>query len=330
MPELRQDIVTGEWVVIAADRALRPTDFSKVRAAEPEKGDCPFDHGRETMTPLEVVAIRPDDTEPDSPGWQVRVVPNKFPAFAAGERVEESSSMFPRRPADGSHEVIIHTPDHDKNLTTMSVEEVALVLEVYRDRYRANSGNPDIRYIHIIVNHGRESGASLEHSHSQLFGVPLVPVLVQQELAGASRYHGSKGECVFCRIVREELESGVRVVSQTDGFVALAPFAPRLPFEVWLIPRLHQESFEMISDGRLEDFAKILRDVLGRYRDKFDDPPYNYYIHTAPCDGSDYGYYHWHLEMFPKLTTLGSFELGTSMMINIATPEHTAKYLGGG
>jgi len=112
--------------------------------------------------------------------------------------------------------------------------------------------------------------------------------------------------------------------------VALAPFASRLPFEVWLIPRLHQESFEMISDGRLEDFAKILRDVLGRYRDKFDDPPYNYYIHTAPCDGSDYWYYHWHLEMFPKLTTLGSFELGTSMMINIATPERTAKHLGGG
>lgn len=330
MPELRQDIVTGSWVVIATDRALRPTDFSKVRAAEPETGDCPFDPGHETMTPLEVAAIRHDDTEPNSPGWQVRVVPNKFPAFEAGERVEESSAMFPRRAADGSHEVIIHTPDHEKSLATMTVEEVTLVLRVYRHRYRANSENPDVRYIHIIVNHGRESGASLEHSHSQLFGVPLVPALVQQELAGASWHHKSKGECVFCRILREELDAGVRIVGETDGFVALAPFASRMPFEVWLVPRLHQESLDMISDGRLEDFAQILKGVLGRYREKFDDPPYNYYIHSAPCDGLNYEYYHWHLEMFPKLTTLGGFELGTSMMINVTTPEHAAAFLGSG
>ena len=330
MPELRRDIVTGTWVVIATDRAMRPSDFSKVRAADPETGECPFCPGHETMTPLEVVAIRPDDTEPNSPGWQVRVVPNKFPAFEAGEKTKESSEIFPRRGADGAHEVIIHTPVHDRDLATMTVEEVALVLRVYRQRYSANSEDPDVRCIHIIVNHGRESGASLEHSHSQLFGVPLVPPLVQQELAGASCHHKSKGECVFCRILREELDNGVRVVAETDGFVALAPFASRMPFEVWLIPRLHKESFDMISDGRLEDFAQILKDVLGRYREKFDDPPYNYYIHSAPCDGSNYEYYHWHLEMFPKLTTLGSFELGTSMMINITTPEHTARYLAGG
>jgi UDPglucose--hexose-1-phosphate uridylyltransferase len=321
--------VTGTWVVIATDRAMRPHDFSKVCTAEPETGSCPFDPGHETMTPLEVVAIRPDDTEPNSPGWQIRVVTNKFPAFEAGEKVEESSAMFPRRGADGSHEVIINTPDHDKSLATMTLEEVALVVRVYRHRYRANSENPDVRYIHIIVNHGREAGASLEHSHSQLFGVPLVPPLIQQELTGASWHHKSKGECVFCRMLREELEAGVRVVTETDGFVAVAPFASRMPFEVWLIPRLHQESFDMTSDGRLEDFAQILKDVLGRYRDKFDDPPYNYFIHTAPCDGSDYEYYHWHLEMFPKLTTLGAFELGTSMMINVTAPEYAAAHLKG-
>src|SRR5450756_454446 len=159
MSELRQDIVTGTWVVIATDRAMRPSDFSKVRAADPETGECPFCPGHETMTPLEVVAIRPDGTEPNSPGWQIRVVPNKFPAFEAGEKTKESSEMFPRRGADGAHEVIIHTPVHDKDLAIMTVEEVALVLRVYRQRYSANSEDPDVRCIHIIVNHGRESGA---------------------------------------------------------------------------------------------------------------------------------------------------------------------------
>jgi UDPglucose--hexose-1-phosphate uridylyltransferase len=327
MPELRQDVVTGTWVVIASERAMRPSDFSRIRVTEPETGDCPFDPGHESMTPPEIAAVRPGDTEPDSPGWQVRVVPNKFPAFAEGAKVDEFSAMFPRRAGEGSHEVIIHTPDHHKSLATMTAEEVELVLRVYKQRYRVNSEKPDVSYIHIIVNHGRESGASLEHSHSQLLGVPLVPPLVKQELAGASRHYKSTGECVFCSLMKRELGAGARVVAETDGFVALAPFASRMPFEVWLIPRLHQESFGMISDGRLEDFARVLRDVLGRYRGRFDDPPYNYFIHSAPCDGPDYGYYHWHLEMFPKLTTLGAFELGTSMMINTTTPEHSAERL---
>jgi UDPglucose--hexose-1-phosphate uridylyltransferase len=262
--------------------------------------------------------------------WEVRVFPNKFPAFVSGEKVEGSFAVFPRRAADGSHEVIVHTPDHQKSLATMSVGEVALVLQVYKNRYRANSENPDVRYVHIIVNHGRESGASLEHSHSQLFGVPLVPLLIRQELAGASVHHQSRGECVFCRILREELEAGERVVAETDGFVAVAPFASRMPFEVWIIPRLHQESYGMIPDGQLEDFARILREMLGRYSEKFDDPPYNYYIHSAPCDGSKYDYYHWHLEMFPKLTTPGAFELGTAMMINVTAPERAAALLSEG
>jgi UDPglucose--hexose-1-phosphate uridylyltransferase len=331
MPELRQDIVTGTWIIVATERAMRPSGFSKIcTAAAVETKECPFCPGHEIMTPLEVFAIRPDDTEPNSPGWLVRVVPNKFPALETGEKTGESTALFPRRGAEGANEVIIHSPDHNKNLATMTLEEVALVLRVYRQRYRANSEDPDVRYVHIIVNHGREAGASLEHSHSQLFGVPLVPPLVQQELAGASWHHKSKGECVFCRILREELEAGERVISETDGFVALAPFASRMPFEVWVIPRLHQESFDMISDGRLDDFAQIMQDMLARYREGFDDPPYNYYIHSAPCDGSGYEYYHWHVEMFPKLTTLGSFELGTSMMINITTPEHAAAYLGSG
>ena len=331
MPELRQDIITGQWVVVATDRALRPDDFPRVSAVPiPENaGDCPFCPGHEVMTPLEVLAIRPGDTEPNTPGWKVRVVPNKFPAFRQEEKAPPSASLFPRRAADGSHEVIIHTPRHDLSLATMPVEDVELVLRVYRIRYRANAENPRVRYVHLIVNHGRESGASLEHSHSQLFAAPLVPPLVQQELAGASWFHTRNSECVFCRIAREELAAGERVVAETPGFVVIAPFASRLPFEVWILPRAHQESFDMISEEELEGLAAVLRDTLGRYYEKFDNPPYNCYIHSSPCDGSAYSYFHWHLEVVPRLTTPGAFELGTSMWINITTPESAAAHLSG-
>jgi UDPglucose--hexose-1-phosphate uridylyltransferase len=150
-----------------------------------------------------------------------------------------------------------------------------------------------------------------------------------QELAGASWHQKSKGECVFCRMVSEELLAQQRIVARNSGFVALAPFASRLPFEVWILPRVHQESFDMINEVQLEQFAQMLRDILGRYYEKFDNPPFNYYIHSAPCDGSEYPYYHWHLEVVPKLTTPGAFELGTFMMINITTPESAADFLAG-
>lgn len=331
MGELRQDIVTGLWVVVATERAMRPTSFTSacVVALPDESDKCPFCPGHEIMTPLEVLAVRPSDSEPNTPGWQVRVFPNKFPAFQMGEEPPPSEPLFPRRPAEGSHEVIIHSPSHSASLATMPADEVELVMRVYRHRYSANAEDPDIRCVLIIVNQGREAGASLEHSHSQLFGLPLVPPLLQQELAGASWFHSRHDECVFCRIIREELTLSRRVIAKNHAFVAIAPFASKLPFEVWILPREHEESYERITEAELGEFAHILAEVLGTYNARFGSPPYNYYIHSAPTDGAEYPYYHWHLEMIPKLTTPGGFELGTSMMINITTPEHAADFLTG-
>lgn len=329
MGELRQDIVTGRWVVFATERAKRPTDFARARPARlpNEVDDCPFCPGRERMTPLEVLAVRPDDGEPDTPGWQVRVFPNKYPAFESGGEIDPAEGVFPVRAADGEHEVIVHSPDHAASLATMPAEEVELVLRVYRHRYGVNCLDPHVRYVHIIVNHGRESGASLEHSHSQLFGVPMVPPLIRRELEGALSHMDRTGECVFCRIIAAELEAQKRIIAMNRTFVALAPFASRFPFEVWILPLAHQESFGMIDEEQLEGFAEMLRDILGTYYDKFDNPPFNYYIHSAPCDGREHPHYHWHLEFAPRLTNLGAFELGTGMMINITTPETVTEFL---
>ncbi|MBU1671546.1 MAG: DUF4921 family protein [Actinobacteria bacterium] len=330
MPELRQDIVTGQWVVVAAERARRPTDFTRPPRPEAEdRATCPFCPGNELMTPLETLAVRPTGSEPNTPGWSVRVVPNKFPVFESGGPPVSGTALFPRRNAEGIHEVIIHSPDHDASLATLEPDQVELILRVYRQRYRAHRENPSIRYLHFIINHGRESGASREHSHSQLFGVPLVPPLVHQELAGASWHQTSRGECVFCRITSEEMDGVRRVVLRTKKYVVIAPFASRLPFELWVLPREHQESFDMVDDEQLEDLAHVMKDVLGRYREGFDDPPYNAYLHTSPCDGTEYPYYHWHFELIPKLTTPGGFEMGTSMWINVTTPEDASDFLSG-
>ncbi len=331
MGELRQDVVTGLWVVVAADRAMRPTSFplSGVAAPPEDPERCPFCPGHEVMTPLELLAIRGEGSEPNTPGWQVRVVPNKYPAFRAGGGEPVTESLFSGRPACGSHEVIINCASHSENLGTMPVEDVELVLRVYRQRYRANAEDPRIRCVHIIVNHGREAGASLAHSHSQVFGIPLVPPLLQQELAGASWYQSRHEECVFCKIIEEELLISRRVIARNRSFVAIAPFASRLPFEVWVLPREHEESYDQITETQLEEFARILSEVLGLYRGALGDPPYNYYIHSAPADGGAYPYYHWHLEMVPKLTAIGGFELGTSMMINVTAPEQAADFLRG-
>lgn len=332
MSELRQDIVTGQWVVIASGRALRPSDFERpplVPSLKGEESGCPFCPGNESMTPLEVLAVRPQDSEPNTPGWRVRVFPNKYPAFGSENAFTTSAPEFPKRPAEGSHEVIVHTPDHAASLATMPLEDIEMVLRVYRHRYRANREDPLVRYIHIIVNHGPRSGASLEHSHSQLFGVPLVPPLVQQELAGASWHHTRTEGCVFCRMIEEELDVGLRVIARNKSFVALCPYASRFPYEAWILPREHQESYHQIDDGQLEEFAALLKDVLGMYRANFEDPPYNYFIHSAPCDGTSYPYYHWHLEASPRLNALGAFEMGTSMLINVVAPERACQHLSG-
>lgn len=327
MPQLRQDIVTGKWVIIATERARRPRSFSETkRIVSKKKTICPFCYGNEYMTPLEVLAFR-DNGEPNSSGWKVRVVPNKFPALLPEGKPELiKNGIYFTMNGVGAHEVIIHSPNHDLLLPLMNEKQIELVLKSYLIRYKELSEDPNLKFIHIIVNHGKEAGASLDHPHSQLFGLPIVPNFVLDEIDGLKRYFDKFKKCVFCEIIKKELQDGKRIIEETDKFIAFEPFASKLPFETWIIPKKHMESFSDMGEDDLVDCSKILRNTMKKIYDGLNDPPLNYWLHSAPLR-NNHKHYHWHFEIIPKLTKTGGFELGTGTIINTTLPEECAKYL---
>ncbi|HUX88300.1 MAG TPA: galactose-1-phosphate uridylyltransferase [Chloroflexota bacterium] len=332
MPQLRQDLVTGRWVAIATERAKRPSSFSRAATmAVPPSAQCPFCLGHEAMTPPEVMAYRQPGTEPNTPGWEVRVVPNLFPAFGPANELPVESSVGPYTTMTGVgvHEVLIASPEHQQDIAQLPLGQVEQIVRAYVDRYNANRDNPAIKYLLIINNHGKEAGASLEHPHSQLFGIPLVPFNVQEELEGFARYRTEKGRCVYCDILVNETAAGERVIAENDHFLVYAPFASRTPFEASILPKWHAAHFEDMSNEQRNSFADALKGLTARFFSGLNDPPFNFFIHTAPNHtGSDLDY-HWHLELLPKLAIAAAFELGSGVMINVATPEAAAEFLRG-
>lgn len=329
MPELRQDPVTKEWTVVAKERAKRPDDFVK-RGKKSDPNECPFDYGNESMTPPEVLAFRPDGLPTDSPDWVVRVVPNKFPAFsteATGVQNEQPGELFKHQPAYGAHEVVIHGSDHALSLATYPLEQTELVLKAYIARYNHHKSQPYAKYIQIITNHGKEAGASLEHSHSQIFALPVIPAIPRAQLDGAISYRREHGRCVYCDIINSELEAGVRVIEKTERFIALVPYSANLPFKTWVMPAVHYSKFEVTPAEYLKEFAGLLRNTLRRFYVGLADPPLNVYLHTTPPQYKPDDSYHWHFSIYPKLTIPAGFELATNMWINVVTPESAAEFL---
>ena len=328
MPELRKDPITGRWVIIATERAKRPSDFVRDKVQIRGSGFCPFCYGNESKTPPEIIAYRSDGSLRNSPGWSLRVVANKFPALGIeGSLNRQGEGLYDRMSGIGAHEVIIETPDHQKTLAMLSPRQIEDVLWAYRDRILDLKKDRRFKYIMIFKNHGEAAGASLEHTHSQLIALPVVPKRVREETDGAHDYFNFKERCIFCDIIRQESESGIRVIADTPAFIAVAPFAPRFPFEVWIMPRVHQSAFEDSQRQEFEQLALILKDMLMRLDKVLDFPAYNYIIHTSPIPESPNEHYHWHLEIMPKLTKIAGFEWGTGFHINPTPPEESAKFL---
>jgi UDPglucose--hexose-1-phosphate uridylyltransferase len=328
LPELRKDPVTDRWVIISADRARRPSDFSRETVAAPVPSEsCPLCPGREGRTPPEVLAFR-NGGGPNSPGWQVRVVPNKFPVLEIhGDLNREGEGLFDKMQGVGAHEVIVETPDHTRSLTELSEKQIEDVLRAFRDRILDLKRDIRLRYILLFKNHGDAAGATMEHTHSQLIALPVVPKRVIEEMEGSKRYYAFKERCVFCDIIRQERRDPVRVVSESERFLVVEPYAPRFPFETWILPRQHASHFEGIDAGQLQDLSWVLRSTLRKIDKVLERPPYNFVIHTAPVQDAAMPHYHWHIELMPKVTKVAGFERGTGFYINPSPPEESALFL---
>ena len=328
MPELRRDPVTGRWVIISTDRQKRPNDFRLERAAVLGREQCPFCPGRESLTPPEVLSYRQNGSPPNAPGWDLRVVPNKFPALQVeGSLDRAGEGMFDRMNGIGAHEVIIETPDHDRTLAAMSEPEIERVLWAYRERMLDLKRDVRLKHVLVFKNHGAAAGATLEHTHSQLIALPIVPDFVREEIEGAGRHFAIKERCVYCDIVHQDLADGRRVIVENADVVALAPYAPRFPFETWLLPKRHGSRFEEAPRHEYESLARALKAVLQRMDRALEQPPYNLIVHTSPFVGDTSAVYHWHVEVMPKLTRVAGFEWGTGFYINPTSPEEAARVL---
>ncbi len=339
MSELRKDPILDRWVIIAAERGRRPNDFTSEQPPDASIS-CPFCGSNEHMTPPEIIAMCDTPREPNSSGWQVRVVPNKFPALSIEGDVERSGiGLFDRMTGIGAHEVIIESPNHCDDIAMLDPEYVVKIIDTFIQRTTDLRSDHRFRHVIIFRNYGAAAGASLTHPHSQLIALPIVPRLVSDKLTAARNYYHHKERCIFCDIIEQELAMPDRVVMRNEHFLVLSVFAARFPFEVNIFPLHHQHDFVLMDGDQKTALAHILTDLLGRFRDLLGDPAYNLMIQTVPNTVPRPGHpeywgtiqydYHWHIELVPRLTKVAGFEWGTGFYINPVSPESAAEFLRG-
>jgi UDPglucose--hexose-1-phosphate uridylyltransferase len=327
MADLRKDPVTGRWVIISTERQKRPNDFQIETVTIHPDGLCPFCEGHEDKTPPEILAYR-NGTPGNGRGWDVRVVPNKFPALRVEGMLDRAAEgLFDRMNGIGAHEVIIETPNHTETLATMAEPAIEKVFWAWRDRVLDLKHDIRLRHIVIFKNHGASAGATLEHAHSQLIALPIIPREMAEELEGAKHHYKQKERCVFCDVMRQELKDRTRVIAESADFVAIAPYAPRFPFETWLLPKHHGSRFEEATPAEFASLARMLKEMLQRMNATLLSPPYNLIVHSAPLQENAGDFYHWHIELMPKLTRVAGFEWGTGFYINPTGPEEAAEVL---
>jgi len=334
--ELRQDLVSGEWVLIATGRARRPHAFAQKKRIKDTKpiSACPFEdpqasgNGEPLLIYYENKKKKVKGIKKLIKEWSLQVIENKYPAFGPGDCSDvHKEGPYTIMDGAGFHEVII-TRDHSKHLALLSVDKVEEVIKSYQERYLALMEHKCVNYISIFHNHGVEAGASVSHPHSQLIAIPVLPSDIKGSLKGAKDHHDDHKRCVHCKMIKWEREEK-RVIFQNEHFIVYAPFVPRTAFELRVYPRRHKSNFEKITTDQRKYLAEALKAALYKLYKGLNDPAYNFFLHTAPCDGKDYSYYHWHIEIWPKTAIWAGFELGTGIEISTIEPEEVAKYLRG-
>jgi UDPglucose--hexose-1-phosphate uridylyltransferase len=300
----------------------------------PENGPsgslCPFDAGNEEMTPPEILRmdISGNVIDGSDADWQIRVVPNKFPALKSID-IPKSVLIGPYSVMDGFglHEVVINEREHVMHLALLSEDKIRLILDVYARRLKEIKKNDRIESIIIMLNQGKQAGASLDHTHSQLFALPFNSPVLEKEIQGTRKYYRNSGRCPMCTILDFESKEDKRVVFENKHFFMLEPFASRNPFETWIVPKRHYANFEYISGQEIDSFAQCLKILVDFFHYELSGPPFNYYIHTGPLQNEIEGHYHWHFELIPKLSIKAGFEIATGIDICITTPEDTAAFI---
>lgn len=327
MSELRQNIATKEWVIIAPERATRPEDFARTHGnglKQVESIDsCPFCPGNEHLCPPTINAIYDRDGS-----WLVRVVSNKYPALAREGELDYSESRTNRRMNGvGMHDVIIDTPDHHRTTALLDEGQVENILKIYKSHYLYAVSDPRIELVTVFKNHGPTAGTSLEHPHSQVIATPVVPAQVRQRMALGQRYYDDHRSCVFCSMLSDEVRSGDRVVVESEHFAAFVLYAALSPFHMWVLPKRHQSAFPELTHAEIADLARVLREVLGKIHFGLDNPDYNYVIRSMPGIPHTVPTFHWYMSIVPRVSTSAGFELGSGMFINTVLPETAAEFL---
>ncbi len=323
MSELRKDPFLDRWVVLAPDREHRPRSSH----GEDSKTDCPFCPGHESQTPPEVLALGRRDNRPDSPGWQVRVFPNRYPAFGPESQAPSANPPFVAQPARGEHEVMVTSPDHAARWSSFPVEHGRLVLEAVSRRRDAISRLPGIAHVFTFENAGEKAGATLPHPHLQMMGLPQMPPVLEDELRCAKAWHDGEGSCPFCYWIEVETRSGERVLTAGPEIVTLMPFAPRFPFEFWILPRAHRSAFPGPEDPILRATAQALSESLASLEIELGQVSYNWVLHSASPGDPETPFYHWHIEVLPKTVHTAGFEWGTGYFLHYLPPEDAARRL---
>ncbi|GMV82778.1 MAG: galactose-1-phosphate uridylyltransferase [Planctomycetota bacterium] len=327
MSELRKDPLSRRWVIIASERARRPSDFVVEEPAQ-IPGFDPFAEGNEDKTPPEIAAYRTAGSRRDGPGWRVRVVPNKFPALAVeGKLQKHGSGPYDRMHGIGAHEIVIECPQTLRSFTGLPDAHVQEILWMYRDRLVDLARDRRFRYGMIFKNVGKVAGGTLYHTHSQLIATPVVPRTVALKMEHCAEYFKLRERCLIQDIVDHEIEEQSRVVLDTGHFLSFAPYAPRFPFETWIVPKFPAAHFESIEQGQMEELAFVLKRTLLKLERGLGNPPYNYMLFTAPFHDPPNESFRWHLEITPRLTHVAGFEWGTGFYINPVPPEDAAEFL---
>lgn len=327
MSELRQNVATKEWVIVAPERSGRPEDFAQSSNPYVQPPayveSCPFCPGNEHMTPHALYSV--DNGQGD---WLVRAVRNKYPALSReGELIYQENGTRRWISGVGFHDVIIESPEHNLSLAQLPQDQVAKVLDTYRELYLAAVRDPRIELITLFKNHGARAGTSLEHPHSQLIATPVVPAAVRQRISLAMRYYDDHRQCVYCTMLEEELRTGERLIYETKHFAAFILYAALSPFHTWILPKRHHSVFPELDEEEIEDLAKILRGVLRKMFVGLDNPDYNFVIRSQPGPPRANAFFHGYISIVPRVSTSAGFELGSGMFINTVLPEKAAVFL---